>query len=127
MRISRLDEVGFEDFVERGSRSASRKTLVMEKFFRLRYYSLEPGGQTPFDIHDYEHVVVVVKGRGSIISREDEAPRIYHVAEGDVIHIGPRDPHQFVNTGNTPFEFLCFSTSSELYVGKVQEALGGKT
>ncbi|MEM3032203.1 MAG: cupin domain-containing protein [Nitrososphaerota archaeon] len=110
MRIAKWSEVGYEEFTERGSSGTVRKTFVNEEMFRLRYYVVQPGGQTPFDIHDYEHVVIVVKGRGSIVSREDGAPRIYHVGEGDIIHIMSMDPHQFVNTGDSPFEFYCFST-----------------
>jgi quercetin dioxygenase-like cupin family protein len=113
----------FEEFAERGARDTSRKTLVLEKLFRLRYYKLSPGGQTPFDVHDYEHVVVVVKGEGTVITRENDMPRLHHVKAGTVLHIKSREPHQFVNTGEESFEFYCFSTLSILYTETVAEAL----
>ncbi len=70
--IVNMEAVEFKEYLERGARGVKRKTLVDDssgsKRFYLRYYRLEPGGQTPFDIHDYEHIVVITKGRGSLLT-----------------------------------------------------------
>jgi len=117
--IRRLEDVKAEPFEERGARGAQRRTLVAEengsKFFRLRFYSLQEGGQTPFDVHPYEHVVIVTRGQGSLLTRLGGVPQAKRIGEGDIIYIGPNEPHQFINTGTGPLEFYCFGTSSELY------------
>jgi len=123
MLIIDSQSLAFEEFAERGARGTSRKTFVLEKLFRLRYYRLAPGGQTPFDIHDYEHVVIIMKGSGAVVTKEDGMPRIHHVKAGTVVYISSREPHQFVNTGEESLEFYCFSTSSILYTETVAEAL----
>ncbi len=70
MLIVNFSEREFEEFSERGARNTLRKTIVSDrdgsKMCRLRYYVIQPGGQTPYDIHDYEHIVIVVGGRGTL-------------------------------------------------------------
>ncbi len=125
MLVVNTSDVVFEEFCERGAVNTLRKTLVSGKdgsrFFRLRFYRIMKDGQTPYDIHDYEHVVIVVRGKGKIISKDD-VPRIYNIKKGDVVYIGSRKPHQFINTEEEPLEFYCFSTSSQLYSQEVVEA-----
>jgi len=62
MYIVNIEAVEFSEFSERGARGVKRKTLVDasvgSKRFYLRYYRVEPRGQTPLDVHDYEHIVV---------------------------------------------------------------------
>lgn len=121
MLIRRLDDAKAEPFQERGARGAYRRTLVAEengsRFFRLRFYTLQEGGQTPFDVHPYEHVVIITRGQGSVLTRSSGVPQAKRIGEGDIIYIGPNEPHQFINTGPGPLEFYCFGTSAELYEG----------
>ncbi len=123
MLIVNFSERGFEEFSERGAMNTLRKTIVSDrdgsKMCRLRYYSILPGGQTPYDIHDYEHIVIVVGGRGTILSKEGETPVMRQIRSNDVVYIRSREPHQFINTGEKPLEFLCFSTSQHLYSQEV--------
>jgi len=120
MQILNLSQVSFEDFKERGAKGVIRKTLVSEKngskFFRLRYYKLEKGGQTPFDIHDYEHVLIVTKGSGYLLTLINGVPSMRKLTEGDVVYISSREPHQLINMDQETFEFYCFGTSQSLYV-----------
>lgn len=119
MLITRPAQVSAEAFEERGARGVLRRTLVSEaqgsKFFRLRFYSLQPGGQTPYDVHVYEHLVIVTSGEGSVLTRLKGVPMVRSIREGDVVYIGPGEPHQFINTGTRPLEFYCFGTSPSLY------------
>ena len=69
----------------------------------MRHFSVEPGGHTPRHHHDYEHQVVVLKGRGEAFDQGETR----EISEGDVIFVGADDEHQFLNTGETPLEFLC--------------------
>lgn len=91
--------------------------------FYLRYYRVEPQGQTPFDIHDYEHIIIVVKGRGAILTLTKGSPSMKRINEGDVVFIGSREPHQIVNIGDEPLEFLCFRGAEILYSEEVNNLI----
>ncbi len=127
MLIVNFSGKDFEDFSERGAKNTLRKTIVSEgdgsRMCRLRYYSIQPGGQTPYDIHDYEHIVIVVGGRGTILSKEGGMPVMHQIRSNDVVYIRSGEPHQFINTGEKPLEFLCFSTSQHLYSQEVLAAV----
>jgi quercetin dioxygenase-like cupin family protein len=127
MYIVSIEAVEFREFSERGARGVKRKTLVDasvgSKRFYLRYYRVEPGGQTPLDIHDYEHIVVITKGRGSVLTMVSGAPTIKSVRQGDVIFIASREPHQFINTGSSELEFLCFRGADVLYRDEVRKII----
>ncbi len=71
--------------------------------FSMRHFTVEPGGFTPRHSHDYEHEIYVVEG-----SAEAEYDGAKHaISAGDVLFVKPNVVHQFVNTGNRPFKFLC--------------------
>jgi quercetin dioxygenase-like cupin family protein len=53
--------------------------------------------------HDYEHEVYVVEGSGRI----EQNGELHDLAPGDVAFVRPNALHQFVNTGDGPFKFLC--------------------
>jgi len=119
MHVANVSDVTFEEFTERGAIHTRRKTLVSDrngaKLFRLRFYSVEPNGQTPYDIHEYEHVVIVINGKGAVLSKDEGAPKLINIKKGDVVYISSNEPHQFINTGQEPLEFYCFSTAAHLY------------
>ncbi len=72
--------------------------------FHLRYFEVEPGGYSSREKHAHQHVVVVVRGRGSVVLGEREEP----VSFGDVVYVAPWDVHQFRNPdGPEPLGFLC--------------------
>jgi len=127
--IVNMEAVEFKEYLERGARGVKRKILVDDssgsKRFYLRYYRLEPGGQTPFDIHDYEHIVVITKGRGSLLTMNNGVPSMKGIKEGDVIFIASREPHQFINTGGSELEFLCFRGAEILYREDVKRIIEG--
>lgn len=129
MFMTNMEAGEFTDFAERGARGVRRKTLVDPSVgslrFHLRYYRIEPGGRTPLDVHDYEHIVVITKGRGSLVTVENGSPSIKSVKQGDVIFIGSREPHQFVNTGEAEMEFLCFRGAEALYTEEARRLVEG--
>ncbi len=71
--------------------------------FAMRHFTLAPRGHSPEHAHPWEHEVYVLAGRGRI--RYDDAAA--DVKPGDFVFVPPLDKHQFLNTGDTPFEFLC--------------------
>jgi quercetin dioxygenase-like cupin family protein len=65
--------------------------------------AVEPGGHTPHHSHNYEHEVFVVEGAGRIEQDGDRRD----LRPGDVVFVRPNVVHQFTNTGDGPFKFLC--------------------
>ena len=78
--------------------------------FQLRYFEVAPGGFSSREKHAHQHVVVVVRGNGSVLLGEREQP----VSFGDVVYVAPWEVHQFRNSnpdpnpdGPEPLGFLC--------------------
>jgi quercetin dioxygenase-like cupin family protein len=71
--------------------------------FSMRHFTVAPGGHTPRHRHDYEHEVFVLAGAGRI---EQDDQRV-DLRAGDAVFVRPNAVHQFTNTGDGPFEFLC--------------------
>ncbi|MBI4537949.1 MAG: cupin domain-containing protein [Gemmatimonadetes bacterium] len=72
--------------------------------FEVRYFELEPGGYTSFERHEHEHVVIVLRGRGSVRLGEE----MQALGFGDLVCVTPNTPHRFTNTDPAePFGFLC--------------------
>ncbi len=71
--------------------------------FQLRYFELEPGGFTSLEKHEHAHVVIVVRGKGTVIAGSE----CWHVGFLDTVYIAPLTPHQLLNAGDEPFGFFC--------------------
>lgn len=72
-------------------------------FFAIRYFEVEPGGQTVLDQHPHDHGVFVLRGRGRVRLGEE----YYELGFGDVVYIPGNEVHQFFNEGEEIFAFLC--------------------
>ena len=72
--------------------------------FAMRHFTVEPGGHSPRHSHDYEHEVYIVGGT----ARLENDGEFTDLKGGDVVFIKPNVLHQFVNSGDKPFQFLCF-------------------
>lgn len=71
--------------------------------FAMRKFTVAPGGCTPKHQHDYEHEILILAGEGVAFGNGKENP----VKAGDALYVPANELHQFRNTGNQPFEFLC--------------------
>lgn len=71
--------------------------------FAVRLFSVAPGGHTPAHTHPYEHGVLVLRGKGEVLSSEGPRP----LEPGTVVFVRPQEFHGFRNTGTEPLEFLC--------------------
>jgi quercetin dioxygenase-like cupin family protein len=98
-----------ETFVqEEGVQNVTKRVLIgpedgSSKII-MRYFKVLPGGNTPFHSHDFEHVVRVEKGKGFVA---DESGLEFPVSSGHSVFIAAGEKHQFKNTDDEPFEFLC--------------------
>lgn len=75
------------------------------QLFHVRYFEIAPGGYSTLERHGHEHVVIVIRGRGTV----QFGAFLYEVGFGDVVYIAPADPHQFRvgDDADEPFGFLC--------------------
>ncbi len=71
--------------------------------FVMRYFTVEPGGQTPYHSHPWEHEVFVLSGHGEVRQGEETLP----VSPGTAVYIPPGEEHQFLNRGDESLVFLC--------------------
>ncbi len=71
--------------------------------FAVRLFSLSPGGHTPRHAHPFEHGVVVLSGRGEVLTQDGPRP----LTPGTCVYIPPGEEHQFRNTGEEELSFLC--------------------
>lgn len=71
--------------------------------FETRYFEVAPGGYTSYEKHGHEHVVVVLQGSGKV----KLGTETHEIGPGDCIHVPSWTPHQFENSGETPFGILC--------------------
>lgn len=71
--------------------------------FDLRYFEIAPDGFSSREKHLHAHVVIGVRGYGTLINGETAQP----IAALDVAYVPPLRPHQLRNDGSEPFGFLC--------------------
>ena len=68
-----------------------------------RYFEVGIGGYTSFERHEHEHMVIVIRGAGEVQLGDEVTP----VEPFDVVEVPSHMPHQFRDTGEEPFGFLC--------------------
>jgi quercetin dioxygenase-like cupin family protein len=78
----------------------------------LRYFELEPGASSHDEQHNYEHAVLVLRGRGAVLLGDE----VFSVQAGDAIFVEANERHQFKATADEPFGFLCTVLDPELRV-----------
>jgi len=113
MRIFNYREVRAER-AEEGSSKLTVRWLITKnngaENFAMRLFEMEPGGYSPFHKHPWEHEVLILEGKGDVISGGEER----EFKKGDVIFIPPNEEHQLKNVGAKTVKFLCLIP----YVGK---------
>lgn len=72
--------------------------------FHVRYFEIGRGGFSSKERHAHEHVVIVVRGAGTV-ELEGKSNKL---AVGDVVHVQSWQVHQFRHTGGKePLGFYC--------------------
>ena len=69
----------------------------------MRLFEIGPGGNTPYHVHDWEHVVYILEGKGTLKTENGDA----EFYAGDSLLAAPGEKHNFVNPGDSPLRFLC--------------------
>lgn len=72
--------------------------------FAMRVIEVQPGHNTAFHTHDWEHGVFILNGQG-VVRKEDgsETP----VEPETVVFIPPGKEHGFYNRGDDVLRFIC--------------------
>lgn len=71
--------------------------------FDLRYFEIASGGFSSREKHVHAHVVIGVRGNGTLISGESTQA----IAPWDIAYVPSLRAHQLRNEGSEPFGFLC--------------------
>lgn len=71
--------------------------------FDVRYFEIAPGGYSSREKHVHAHVVIGVRGSGSL----DTGDVAQTISPWDLAYVPSLRPHQLRNTGTEPFGFLC--------------------
>jgi len=107
MVVKHWKEVGEMKPSEPGAGGVKLRVLIGEEEgapnFIMRYFTVEPGGQTPYHTHPWEHEVFVLSGKGEVRQGSGR----WSIGPGSVVYVAPGEEHQFLNVGDEPLEFLC--------------------
>ncbi len=106
--VRRVDEVTPVDLSDGQEVMGAVKQLLIGPHdgaptFAVRLFTLSPGGHTPHHQHPFEHGVFVLEGQGELATED----RVYPLTPHVVAHVAPNEEHQFRNTGQERFRFLC--------------------
>ncbi len=107
MLIRRASEMAGNPMTMDGVKDVEMRMLVGRAdgapTFSMRHFTVAPGGHTPHHQHNYEHEIMILEGAGE--AQYGEA--VHPVKAGDVLFIEPDVMHQFRNTSNDEFKFIC--------------------
>lgn len=93
---------------EDGTWAAIARTVLVgardeSALFDLRYFEIAPGGHSSLEKHEHEHVVICIRGRGTLLIDGALAELNFL----DTAYLAPNDPHQLCNPFDEPFGFFC--------------------
>lgn len=109
MKIVSLDKVEKNRVQMEGAAGAWKQLPLGSRdgapVYSLRVFTLEPGGNTPYHSHPYEHMNYIIEGRGILVN---EAGKEFPVREGDFALVDPNERHQYRNSSpDKVFKMIC--------------------
>jgi len=107
MLVRHFSEVDNKKIEIEGALGVKKRVLLGETDgtpnFVMRMFSINPGGNTPFHTHNWEHEVYVLSGKGLLKQADGSSD----IGPGSVILVLPNEEHGFVNVGEEDLIFLC--------------------
>ena len=76
----------------------------------IRYFELQPGATSNFESHNYEHAVLVLRGRGTIRLGDE----VHAIQFGDAIFVESDQIHQFRAAEDETMGFMCAVLDKDL-------------
>lgn len=111
MKVIKVSSIDALTVDQEGAVGVTVRRLINERNgapnFYMRLFEVQPGGNTPFHTHDWEHEVYVLSGSGKLV-RENEQEDFN---SGDAIWVPPNEKHQFRNDADQILKFLCLIPS----------------
>jgi quercetin dioxygenase-like cupin family protein len=88
-------------------KGVSKRVLIGPKDgaedFTMRYFEVQPGGNSAFEHHPHIHQVFIVNGHGRALVGDT-----YHdIGPGDVVFVGPDEQHVFEAAPDETLGFIC--------------------
>jgi quercetin dioxygenase-like cupin family protein len=107
MIVGRTHDVEPSEIHENDMKGVSMKVVISADEgapnYVMRVFEIEPGGHTAYHTHPWEHEVYVLEGEGSVREGEEH----HHLEKGSFVLVTPNEPHNFANTGQSVFRFIC--------------------
>ena len=107
MKILNFKDTKEEKVAEPGAKGVTIRWLISEKdgapHFAMRLFEVEPGGNTPYHKHQWEHEVFILNGQGNLITETETFP----FKQGDAVFVPGEENHQFKNISKDNLVFLC--------------------
>jgi quercetin dioxygenase-like cupin family protein len=98
MYVTKLDKIEKTISSSEGAKGVFKQIPLSRKdgapTFSFRVFTIEPGGNTPFHQHEFEHMNYVINGEGILVAEDQE----HELREGDFALILPGEKHQFKNS-----------------------------
>ena len=73
------------------------------KDYVMRMFTLEKDGFAPRHSHDWQHILYVVEGEGTLFLDGENHP----LTPGSTAYVPPKSEHQILNAGEAKFVFIC--------------------
>jgi len=109
MKIIPLNKVPKNKVDMKGANGASKQIPLSKTdgapVYSYRVFTLEPGGNTPYHQHNYEHMNYVIEGEGYLVNEDGKK---LPVNKGDFALVLPKEKHQYLNKSNeNQFVMIC--------------------
>jgi quercetin dioxygenase-like cupin family protein len=109
MKIIPIDQVEKKKVQMDGASGAWKQLPLGSKdgspVYSLRVFTVEPGGNTPYHSHPYEHMNFIIEGQGLLINEEGKE---HPVKAGDFALVYPNEKHQYKNSSSeNVFRMIC--------------------
>ncbi len=107
MKVKAIREHAQKPVTMEGAKDVKMRMLIGPEdgagVFHMRHFEVAPGGHTPHHAHDFEHEVLILKGRGVVKSEQGDRP----CQASDVVWVPANMKHQFLSGANEALEFIC--------------------
>ncbi|QWC00320.1 cupin domain-containing protein [Mycoplasmatota bacterium] len=107
MVVNNINNLKAKKIEHESAQNAYMKVLVSEKEgwddYVMRVVEVEEGGFTPKHKHPWPHINYVIEGQGSIMMNGKDYP----VQSGSYAYVPSNTMHQYKNTSDKIFKFIC--------------------
>ena len=109
MKIIAIDQVEKKKVQMEGAAGAWKQIPLGSKdgapVYSYRVFTVEPGGNTPYHSHPYEHMNFIIEGQGVLINEAGEEKPL---KAGDFALVYPNEKHQYRNnSSHGVFRMIC--------------------